>query len=74
VEGTHQKHRKLSAFTLLASICFALHPAEVHKHVLNTLIALIITFGWTSHGKMPLESHFKEAHAFLAAASRYHRT
>jgi hypothetical protein len=67
VEGTHHKHRKLSAFTLLASICFALRPAEVHKRVLNTLIALIITFGRTSHGKMPLESHFEEARAFLAA-------
>jgi hypothetical protein len=51
----------------LASLCFALHLAEVHKHVLNTLIALIITFGWMSHGKMPLESHFEEARAFLAA-------
>jgi hypothetical protein len=66
VEGTHHKHRKLSAFTLLASICVALHPAEVHKRVLNTLIALIITFGQTSHGKIPLESHFEEAHVFLA--------
>jgi hypothetical protein len=44
-----------------------LHPAKVHKRVLNTLIALIITFGWTSHEKMPLESHFQEACAFLAA-------
>jgi hypothetical protein len=61
------EHRKLSAFTLFASICFALHPAEVHKRVLNTLIALIITFGRMSCGKMPLESHFQEACAFVAA-------
>jgi hypothetical protein len=67
VEGTHHKHRKLSAFTLLAPICLALHPAKVHKRVLNTLIALIITFGQMSRGKMPLESHFKEARAFLVA-------
>jgi hypothetical protein len=57
----------LSAFTLFASICFALHLAEVHKRVLNTLIALIITFGWTSRGKMPLESPLQEVRAFLVA-------
>jgi hypothetical protein len=67
VEGTHHKHHKLSAFTLFASTCFALHPAKVHKHVLNTLITVIITFGQISHGKMPLESHFQEARAFLVA-------
>jgi hypothetical protein len=52
---------------IFASICFALCPAKVHKCVLNTLIAQIITFGWASHGKMPLESHFQEAHTFLVA-------
>jgi hypothetical protein len=37
------------------------------QHFFNTLIALIITFGPTSNGKMPLESRFQEARAFLVA-------